>query len=370
MPNFVTPGQFVGENAARAPIMATGADLAVFVGVAARRLPDHPAEMPITGLASFDAFWMSGAPAVANADPLLAAVRLFFANGGRRLHLAAVAPSAATAAGYRAAVAGLGDIDAGMIAAPDARERLSAGDADTVMAALVGWAETAGTNRLALLDAPAGLDFDALIDWRQQWHSPDAAAYWPWLALPGGEVVPPSSAVAGIVAGSEFDRGIAKAPANIIVSGIAAPAVLLDSARLDMLNARNINCIRLLPGRGIRVWGARTLSPDPAWRFIPVRRLTRMIEVSAARGLAWVVFEPNGPALWARVREMLESFLFDLWRAGALMGNKPETAFFVRCDAATMSAADLAAGRLIAEIGLAPQRAAEFRLLRLAMNTA
>jgi len=132
------------------------------------------------------------------------------------------------------------------------------------------------------------------------------------------------------------------------------------------LNPRGVNCIRAFPGRGIRVWGARTTSTDPLWKCVNVRRLFLFIEESIDEGTQWVVFEPNNERLWARVRQTINQFLTGVWRDGALMGNNQDEAFFVRCDRTTMTQDDIDNGRLIVLIGIAPVKPAEFVIFRIA----
>jgi phage tail sheath protein FI len=132
-----------------------------------------------------------------------------------------------------------------------------------------------------------------------------------------------------------------------------------------------VNVTRNFPGRGIRVWGARTISSDALWKYVSVRRLFIFIERSIYEGTQWVVFEPNGPPLWARVIDTIRLFLRTQWRLGALLGRTEEEAFFVTCDRnVTMTQDDILNGRLICEIGIAPVRPAEFVIFRIFQNTA
>ena len=137
-----------------------------------------------------------------------------------------------------------------------------------------------------------------------------------------------------------------------------------------MLNPVGINAIRALPARGIRIMGARTLSSDPDARFVNVRRLIMMVIKAIDLATQWAVFEPNTRRLWDNIRRMVEDFLLVQWRDGALMGAKPEDAFFVRCDRTTMTQNDLDNGRLICLIGIAPVRPAEFVIFRIGQWTA
>ncbi|MEJ2593360.1 MAG: phage tail sheath C-terminal domain-containing protein, partial [Candidatus Thiodiazotropha sp.] len=136
-------------------------------------------------------------------------------------------------------------------------------------------------------------------------------------------------------------------------------------------NPKGVNVIRDFrsDGRGIRVWGARTMSSDPEWRYINVRRLFLMVEESIDEGTQWVVFEPNAEKTWAKVRQSITNFLLTVWRSGALRGITQEEAFFVNCDRTTMTEADIDAGRLICEVGIAPVKPAEFVIFRIQQKT-
>jgi phage tail sheath protein FI len=157
-----------------------------------------------------------------------------------------------------------------------------------------------------------------------------------------------------------------KAPANEVVRGALEAGVQVTKGEQDVLNPIGVNCIRSFTGRGIRVWGARTLSSDPAWRYVNVRRLFNYVEKSIERGTQWVVFEPNDPDLWARVRRDIRAFLTTVWRSGALFGSSADQAFFVKCDEELNPPEVRDQGQLIIEIGLAPVKPAEFVIFRLA----
>jgi hypothetical protein len=156
-----------------------------------------------------------------------------------------------------------------------------------------------------------------------------------------------------------------KAPANEVVAGANGLAIQVTKGEQDVLNPLSVNCIRSFPGRGIRVWGARTLSSDPAWRYVNVRRLFNMVEESIERGTQWVVFEPNDPDLWARVRRDVRAFLKTVWRSGALFGTTEGQAFYVKCDEETNPPETRDLGQLIIEIGIAPVKPAEFVIFRI-----
>jgi uncharacterized protein len=180
------------------------------------------------------------------------------------------------------------------------------------------------------------------------------------------EFVPPSGHLAGIWARNDTTRGVHKAPANEVVRGAITLESNLTRAEQELLNPIGVNCIKTFPGRGVRVWGARTLSSDQAWRYLNVRRLFNYLEESILDGTQWVVFEPNDDALWARIRRTISAFLVMEWRKGALFGLTPDEAFYVRCDRETNPAESIDAGQVICEIGVAPVKPAEFVIFRLA----
>lgn len=202
-----------------------------------------------------------------------------------------------------------------------------------------------------------------------------AAFYHPWVKITnpqgGGLItVPPGGHVAGVYARSDVERGVFKAPANEILRGVSDLELTITNGEQEVLNPKGINAIRSLPGRGIRVWGARTTSPDPLWKYVNIRRLFIFIEQSIERNTQWVVFEPNNERLWDRVVQTVDQFLTQLWKDGALMGNTPEEGFFVKCDRTTMSPLDIETGKLVVMIGVAPTKPAEFVVFRIAQWTA
>lgn len=197
-----------------------------------------------------------------------------------------------------------------------------------------------------------------------------AAFYFPWIKvfsplLKRDAILPPSGHIAGIYARSDIERGVHKAPANEVVFGATGLQFQITKREQDLLNPRGVNCIRVFPGRGIRVWGARTASSNTLWKYINVRRLFLFIEESIDEGTQWVVFEPNNEKLWARVKQTITQFLTTVWRDGALMGTKAEEAFFVKVDRTTMTQDDIDNGRLICIIGIAPVKPAEFVIFRI-----
>ncbi len=232
-------------------------------------------------------------------------------------------------------------------------------------------------DRFAVLDSEEKADFDAIQRQGNLYDSKYAALYYPWIRVfdPLSKKrinVSPSGYMCGIYARSDTERGVHKAPANEVVRGALGLEEfngykrIITKGQQDILNPKGINCIRAFPGRGIRVWGARTTSSDTLWKYINVRRLFLFIEESIEDGTQWVVFEPNDEKLWARVRQTITQFLTRVWKDGALMGSTPDEAFFVKCDRTTMTQDDIDNGRLIVVIGVAPVKPAEFVIFRIA----
>jgi hypothetical protein len=209
-------------------------------------------------------------------------------------------------------------------------------------------------DRFAVLAAPGPESFEAPAD------SAYAAAYAPWLRI-GLRLVPPVGHVLGVLASAASQYGVHRDASNVALRGVDR----LAAARTESPHPR-VNLIRdfRTANRGIRVWGARTLSTQPEWKYVKVRRLVLQIEQSIERGTQWVAFEPDAERLWASIRDRIERFLDAYWREGALQGRRPSQAYFVRCDRTTMTQADLDQGRVLCVIGLAPVKPAEFIILR------
>lgn len=229
--------------------------------------------------------------------------------------------------------------------------------------------------RFAILDAPNTPEYSTFYPGS---NNPDgsrptdhAAFYCPWIKVINPDTgllqsMPPGGYIAGIYSRSDTERGVHKAPANEIVKGASDLQFQIMKGEQDVLNPRGVNVIRAFSGRGILVWGARTLSSNTLWKYINVRRLFIYIEASIEKGTQWVVFEPNDERLWGRVKATITQFLTGVWRNGALMGTTPEEAFFVKCDRSTMTQDDIDNGRLICIIGIAPVKPAEFVIFRIA----
>ena len=229
-------------------------------------------------------------------------------------------------------------------------------------------------DRVAILDCPPGMNPQEIKDWVVNdagYDSSYAAIYYPWIKvanpLPDSETiyVPPSGHMAGVYARVDGTRGVHKAPANEIVQGAVGVEVPITKSEQEILNPNSINCIRAFPGRGIRVWGARTLASDASWRYINVRRLFNFVEKSIENGTQWVVFEPNDMMLWSKIRRDAGAFLERVWMDGALFGATPGDAFFVKCDEELNPVAIRDAGQVITEIGICPVKPAEFVIFRI-----
>jgi hypothetical protein len=229
--------------------------------------------------------------------------------------------------------------------------------------------------RIAVLDSGEGQTIAQVRAMRARIDSTYAALYYPWIRVLDPETrvpifLPPSGFVSGIYARNDVNRAVYKAPANEVVNLALGFEVLLNKAQQEVLNPEGINAFRFFEGRGFRLWGARTVSSDPEWKYVNLRRYFAYLERSIDRGTQWAVFEPNGEALWANVRRTIEDFLLNEWQSGALLGDKPEKAYFVKCDRSTMTQNDLDNGRLICLIGVAPLRPAEFVIFRIGQWTA
>ncbi len=243
-----------------------------------------------------------------------------------------------------------------------------------IAASLVTHCETM-RYRVAALDGPHGMLPGDILDYRNLRSSTHAALYYPWVTVAhpvdGHRIdVPPGALMAGVWARTDATRGVIKAPANEPVRSALGLETTLTKAQQGLLNPQGVNCLRYFPGSGFLVWGARTISDDPEWKYLNVRRYFNYLERSVDEGTRWVVFEPNGPALWDAVRRTVEGFLLTEWKGGSLAGRKPEEGFFVRCDESTMTFDDLDQGRLICLVGVAALRPAEFVIFRFSQWTA
>ncbi|MDD6332593.1 MAG: phage tail sheath subtilisin-like domain-containing protein [Clostridium sp.] len=243
-----------------------------------------------------------------------------------------------------------------------------------VIVALVAQCENL-KNRMAVIDMPKDLfKTKDLLEYREMIDSSYAAMYHPWIqvldrASGKSDYIPPSGAVLGVYSRNDMTRGVHKAPANetVFCTGLKTN---YTSAEQDILNPAGVNLIRALPGQGIRVWGARTASSNSQFKYVNVRRLFIFVEESIKANTNWVVFEPNDVTLWQRVQMTISSFLDNMWRSGMLAGASSSEAYFVEIGTSTMTKDDIANGRLICNIGIAPSKPAEFVIFRVTQHTA
>ncbi|MCK5312167.1 MAG: phage tail sheath family protein [Desulfobacteraceae bacterium] len=302
------------------------------------------------------------------------AVEGFFLNGGKRCFIGRIKPARGNEikAGdfINRGLSGFCDIDEiNIVYVPDVH-MLSETEANILTTAIKKHCEQM-RDRFAIIDIQKSRQRSSSIE--KPVDSSYAATYYPWIKVKDPLsnqpiVIPPGGHIAGVYARSDNNQGVHKAPANKIIKGVLEPESNLSKQQQDILNLKMINPIRQFPERGVFVWGARTCTSDPEWKYINVRRLIIYLEESITKGLQWIVFEPNDAQLWSRVRSCIEAFLYQLWRDKGLVGSKPEEAFFVRCDLSVMTQEDIAQGRFVCVIGVALQRPAEFIMLKIGLQ--
>jgi uncharacterized protein len=340
-----------------APITGASTSVTAFIGSARTGPVDTPRK--VVSYADFEREFGGG--------PMLGdAVRLFFGDGGESAWIVRTDTP-------ETALDRLDEIDeANLLCLPGLSTP-----------ALLKHAESACRERRALLiaDAPHGLSPTLMQEWAE--NSPlagsdFAALYYPWLKIADPvqpkktHVVPPSGAVAGVIARTDIRHGVWKAPAGreAVIAGVVGLETAVSDVENTALSGSGVNAVRRMSSVGIAVWGARTLAGAEGvqsdYKYVPVRRLALFIEDSLDSGLQWVVFEPNGEDLWRAVQSTVSDFLFNLWRSGAFLGQTAKEAFFVRCDRTTMTDEDIQNGRLVIEIGFAPIHPAEFVILQIA----
>jgi uncharacterized protein len=401
MASYLAPGVYVEEvPSAVRPIAGVGTSTAAFIGVAGNLKawdPDKAAGMPVrpsggdyeqakaltpTPVNSWGEFVASfGEIQTANRH-LAHAVYGFFDNGGTRCWVARVAAAADLAKGVDTILARFESIDEIALVAAPLPPDVPPGALTTVQAALVGHCQRM-EDRVAILDSVCDVAGDSLVISTDDSgiHRPAAnpkgygAFYFPWievadpLGAPGDRVmVPPSGHLAGIYARSDATRGVHKAPANEVIVGALGTRYPVSKNLAGTLNPLGVNCIRGFAGT-VKVYGARTLASDPngdpEWTYVSTRRLVNYLRESIDEGTQWVVFEPNAPELWSKIRRNVGAFLNTVWASGALLGATPEQAFFVRCDESTNPPEVRELGQVVTEVGVAIVRPAEFVVFRL-----
>jgi uncharacterized protein len=306
------------------------------------------------------------------------------APGSYALSAPSVAPEKVKAGDFEGDIArrkGMGGLAAvdevTMVVMPDIMSLDDDAQLRDLQGKMIAHCEVAG-DRMAILDAPPNLLPQEILEWRMNtagYDSKFATLYYPWIEVMDPltnqpKLIPPSGHVAGAWCRTDSKRGVHKAPANEVVLGANGLGFQVTHAEQGGLNKVGINCIRAFPGRGIRIWGARTLSSDPEWRYINVRRLFNYVAESIMEGTQWSVFEPNDQRLWMQLRVAASNFLLRTWREGALFGATPDQAFFVKCDEETNPPEVIEAGQVICEIGIAPVKPAEFVVFRLSQYSA
>ena len=345
--------------------------------------PSGPMNQPTQVASLFEfrqRFGTSPASGVPESATLYYAVSQFFENSGQACHVVRVADnSAASFAGSRAGKTGLYALDRlkafNLLAMPGASDK-------NVLTLAEAYCVERGA--FLIVDAPAEAvtpaQISSVVTGGLLPRSSQAALYYPWISiadeLNGNKpiLVPPSGSVAGIYASTDATKGVWKAPAGVDarLNGVLSLARGLTDSEAANLSSLNVNCLRTFAGIGAVVWGARTLqaagqSPS-AYLYVPIRRFVMNIEQSIQQGTSWAVFEPNGPALWGQVRQSVSGFLTQLFQQGALQGTTPAKAFFVRCDATTMTQSDINQGNLIIEVGVAVLKPAEYVILRFGLK--
>jgi phage tail sheath protein FI len=360
------------------PIEGVPTSTAAFVGPVAGRRVDQT--VAITGLVEFEREFGPGP----ETEPMRAALRLFFDNGGSRavvVGLGGDAPADAIASGALAALDDAERFD--LLCLPGLYASGPPTSIPAVAAALEaasGYCHSRGAILLvdplpewgSATDVVAGLS--AIEAAAPNVRAENAAVFFPSL-LVGAPDHPtpaaPARAIAGVIARTDRTRGIWKSAAggNGTIAGAVGLASAIDTPAASTLANAGVNTIRQFPGQGIVVWGARLLASraqaDPEWKYIPVRRLQLFLEHSLDEGLGWVTFEPNDEPVWADVREAVGGFLYKLWTQGAFAGRAPDEAYFVKCGLDTMTQDEIDNGILTILVGFAPLRASEFVTIRI-----
>lgn len=373
---YNSPGVYVEEvRSSTAPIAGVGTSTAGFIGLAADtetysvsgvdvvvRRPGTNEVRLFTNMTEFKAAYGDFSPTDAGQNTLAHAVYGFFNNGGTRCYVVRMAPPGGDVGPALDLLEPIEEI--AIVAAPGTKDKASWGK-------IADHCKNAKT-RFAILDTPPGEDWrTAPDDSKLPSKSDFAAIYFPWIrvfdpATKALKLVPPSGHIAGLYARVDADRGVHKAPANEPILGAVDVEFPVSQRRQDGLNPKGINVIRNLSGT-VTVWGARTANSvdSDEFKYVSTRRLFNFLRGSIDRGTRWAVFEPNNPDLWAKVIRNVGAFLTTVWSSGALFGDKPEQAFFIKCDAENNPPASRELGMVVAEIGVAITKPAEFVVFRL-----
>ena len=376
---YKSPGVHIESAGDRyIPLERVETGVTAFLGATARGPRNEP-----TRLGSFEQYERVFG---AGDDFMSHAVRGFFDNGGRTAYIVNVAPAAGldpapddfigqqgTEVRGLQALERIEHVD--LLVAPDLMfqygRSVAFRDPAQVLAvqrAMIDHCEKLH-DRFCLLDALPGHDLEQAIAWRRQFDSSHASFYFPWIKVRKGEEVlaplPPSGHIAGMISRNDKVEGVHRAPANQPLEGIVDVAQRVRKRDRDHAFDHRVNILVPFTGRGIRIWGARTLSSDPAFVQINVRRLFILVRKSVEKYALWVVFEPNEPSLWKKMVRSVDVFLGDLWKEGALVGAAQDEAYYVKCDEETNPPEARDAGELICEIGISPVKPAEFIVIRI-----
>jgi phage tail sheath protein FI len=351
----------VAHSFAAPPVVGASTAVTAFVGAAKRGAVNKA--VPIRSFAEFEQRFgglMAG-------GELGYAVQQFFLNGGTDAFVIRIARNA-TAAATMTGILALDKVGSfNLLVLP------GVANAD-ILQRVAGYCEK--RRAFLLLDSPkqakTSSDMEQITRDGSLPKSSNAALFFPWLQTSdprsgGFRLSPPASAVAGLFARLDKTRGVWKSATGTEATLVNATdvAIHLNESEMGSLNATGVNCLRRLPAGATVVWGGRTLSDASEWRYVAVRRLALFLETSIAHSLPWASFEPNAEPLWQQVRLSVETFLQSLFRQGALTGTTPRQAYFVKCGRDTMTADEIGQGLLNVEIGFAPQRPAEFVVIKL-----
>ncbi|MGQ5640495.1 MULTISPECIES: phage tail sheath family protein [unclassified Streptomyces] len=384
------PGVYIEEITPAGPIAGVGTSTAALIGTVAGPPPDKELGKPRL-ITSWTAYTQRfGGYGSALTFPY--AVRGFFENGGTRAYVVPVHD-----------LTGLGEVLLELARVPEINLVCAPGATPDAQRTVVDHCELPDNQWFAVLDGVDAAenpdpDSSALKEQRTTLATDKgyAALYWPWIVVPSLDPaapppappnpagapqpqptpsapqpallpVPPSGHIAGVMARCDNERGVHKAPANELVRGPVALTYSLTDTEQGGLNNINVNGIRSFPGRGTRVWGARTLTGETPWQFVNVRRLVTYIERSILDGVRWAVFEPNNIALWKGLERTITEFLTRVWESGALFGRTAAEAFYVKIDEELNPPDTRDLGRVVVEIGVAPTRPAEFVHVRLGL---
>jgi len=376
--SYKTPGVYISQVKV-SPGVELRTGVPVFIGYAG-----DGAEHPLQEIARWSDFQGTFGGEMPQNGYLAYAVRGFFSNGGRLCYVKAIDRSADPDVVLRQALDKLRqdrlmeEID--LVCAPDLM--LFPEKAPALQQAILDFCSRgsgSGDGRwFAVLDALPGSDTEQVCHQRDLLAGENGALYYPWICLgdgpsdlsllPAGTTagfVPPCGHIAGIYTKSDNATGVHKAPANEVIEEAIDLEVILTNADQDQLNPRRVNCLRSFPGRGIRVWGARTLSGNPDWMYVNVRRVFLTVCRWLEKTMTGFAFEPHSPNLWLRISREVQIYLTNLYRRGFFSGKTMEEAFYVKCDEETNPPEVRDAGQVVTEVGLAIAAPAEFIIIRI-----